>query len=338
MQLPPLQVTRAVIQRYARLMHRYGADLGERPLVVPNAKFFPDAFQGDELSVSLLVSRMQEHAGLHDIPVECRVVAPGSPQQQQSSCSSGACGVPMTSGGGLERLVDQGESWLLQVPESELKHSVALTTNLARSLAFIFLVETQKEGELLEPPVDITADLIAVALGFGPLMLQGSYIYAKSCGGPQIASVTKIPVAELSIAVGLFAALGDHKLGPALKELDVTQRAGLAESSRLMAANRDVVTAIKNSPDSMSRTEFPLNEGGSFITGLLSKFKKKPRTDAPLDALSAHMDLDDLESLLIDMPPSSRAGRTSQIPEAPDPEKDEIKNLVTDALKEVRAQ
>lgn len=337
MQLPPLQVTRAVIQRYARLMHRYGADLGERPFVVPNATFFPDTFRGDEESVGQLVSRMQEHAGMHDIPIECRVVAPGAPQPAASSCSSGACGVPMTAGGGLERMVDQGESWLLQVPASELKHPVALTTNLARSLAFIFLVETQKEGELLEPPVDITADLIAVSLGFGALMLQGSYIYAKSCGGPQIASVTKIPVAELSIAVGLFAALGEHKLSPALKELEVTQRAGLTEAARLMAANKDVVRAVKKTPDSMSRTEFPLHEGGSFITALLSKLKKKPADESPLDAISAHMDLDDLESLMIDMPPSSRAGRTSQIPPAPDPEKDELKSMVADALKEVRA-
>ena len=336
MQLPPLQVTRAVIQRYARLIHRYGDDLGTRPLVVPNSTYFPDTFRGDEESVTLLAQRMQTHAGMADIPIRCRVVTPGTPPAQSSSCNSGTCGVPMTSGSGLERLVDQGESWLLQVPVTEIKHPVALTTNLARSLAFVFLVETQKEDELLEPPVDVTADLLAVALGFGPIMLQGSYIYAKSCGGPQIASVTKIPVAELAVAVALFAALGEHKLGATLKELDITQRAGLTEAARLMTSNKQLISRIRKSPGEMARIDFPLGEARSFISQILSRFRRVPAHQS-LDAIDVHMDLDEVESLLIDMPPSSRAGRTGPRPTASsNPEQEELKSLVAESLKEVR--
>ena len=349
MQLPPLQATRAVIQRYARLLHRYGEDLGTRPLVLPNGSFFPDAFLGDDKSVATLAARMQLHAGMADIPIQCRVVIPGSAEATPSSCGSGACGVPLSSASGIERLVDQGESWLIQVPAPELRHPVALTTNLARSLAFVFMVETQKEGERLEPPVDVSADLIAVALGFGPLMLQGSYIYAKSCGGPQIASVTKIGVSELAVAVALFAHLGGHKMGPVLKELEVTQRTLLADAHRLMTLNRALLSRIHVAPESIARTEFELEETGSFIRQLFTKFSKRPAGIDSLDGIDANMDLDEVEALLIDMPPSSRAGRTvplraDALPSRSDAVRpqssavpDDLKNMVEEALKEARA-
>lgn len=335
MQLPPLQVTRAVVQRYCRLLHRYGDDLGFRPLVLPNAQFFPDAFLGDLDSVQTLVARMSAHAGLNDIPVTVELVGADGPQSNGSSCSSQNCGVPQTSAG-MDRLVDLGESWLLRVSTAELRHPIALTTNVARSLAFVFMVETQREGELLEPPVDVTADLIAVALGFGPLMLQGSYIYAKSCGGPQIASVTKVSVSELAVVTSLFALLGDHPLTSALRELDITQRTLLSETHELLRANPALIARIRRTPREVSTFDFELSPARSFMSRLFLNRPKKARaiSGIRIDAITADMDLDEVESLLIDMPPSSRAGRTLS-PVRLDPKMDELKALVSESLNEV---
>lgn len=332
MQLPPLQATRAVIQRYARLLHRYQNDLGPRPLVLPSADFFPDTFRGDEESCKALVFRMREHAGLRDVPIFIRVIESQGPESSNGKCGSGSCSVP-TSRGGFERLLDEGDSWLLQVPAAELRHPVALTTNLARSLAFIFLVETQQEGELLEPPVDVTADLVAVALGFGPLMLQGSYIYAKSCGGPQIARVTKVGVEELSVAVALFAALGNHRIQPALKHLDVTQQSLLKDAADLIAANRCLIEHIRRNPQEVSRKDFSLDEPGTFVSQWWGRWSKKRSPGGPRpDPIDSDMDLADVEELLMAMPPSSQAGRTSRPPPPSDAERDELKRLVTEAL------
>ena len=336
MQLPPLQVTQALVGRYCRLLHRYRDDLGERQLVLPNGQFFPDKFSGDVDSVRSLVARMQAHAGLPDVPLTVELVPHESPGSGASSCGSGGCSVPQ-SGSGLERLVDQGDSWLLRVSDAELRHPVALTTNLARSLAFIFLVETQREGEVLEPPVDVTADLIAVALGFGPLMLQGSYIYAKGCGGPQVASVTKVGVAELAVVVALFGLLGEHHMSLALRELDVTQRALLAEAHELLRSNPALIARIRRSPLDVSTLDFQLAPSKSFIARFFStKKKQKPQSGVRMEAISADMDLDEVESLLIDMPPSSRAGR-SLSSRPPDARKAELSSLVADAFKDVSA-
>jgi hypothetical protein len=335
MQLPSVQVTRAIIQRFARLRARLGAELGERPLVLPNADFFPDVYRQDADSAANLTERMLEHAGMLDIPVRTRVVRLGASEPSASSCSSGACGVPPASGQGLHRVADEGESWLLQIPEPELKHPVALTTNLARSLAFIFLVETKKDDEVLEPPVDVTADFTAVALGFGPLMLQGSYIYAKSCGGPQIASVTKVSVSELAVAVALFAALGQHRLGTALKQLDVTQRSLLSEADHLLRANKKLIGQLRADPEWVARGTFSLEAPGGMLSNLLRGLldKKQDLQDPALTDL----DIDEVEALMIDMPPSSSVvGRPSR-PPTPDPTRDELKNLVTESLRGARA-
>ena len=91
MQLPPLQATRAVIQRYARLIERYDAELGVRPAVLPTAQFFPDRFDGSPAAIAALMSRVQEHAGLADLKVELAIVTPEG-EAQTVNCSSGACG------------------------------------------------------------------------------------------------------------------------------------------------------------------------------------------------------------------------------------------------------
>lgn len=336
MQLPSAHVTRAIVQRYARLRRRLGRDLGERPFVLPSSAFFPDVFTADAESAARITARMVEHAGMADIPIRTAVASLGAPNPTSGSCGSGACGVPHTSGQGLARVVDEGDGWLLQIPEPELRHPVALTTNLARSLAFIFLVETKQEMEVLEPPVDVTADFTAVALGFGPLMLQGSYIYAKSCGGPQIGTVTKVTLPELAVLVGLFAALSGLRLADAYKVLDVTQRAMLADAEQLWRANKKLVAQVKTSPELVAKGSFDFEEPGGLFFDLLRGLRLKKPADLPEELLDPSLDLAEVEALMIDMPPSSSVtGRPSR--PARDPGHEDLKNLVSEALRGARA-
>ena len=63
MELPDDRTLRELVQRYASIVERFGADLGQRPMVLPNGQFFPDKFNGDFPSVQRLLRRMQPHAG-----------------------------------------------------------------------------------------------------------------------------------------------------------------------------------------------------------------------------------------------------------------------------------
>lgn len=335
MQLPSSQVVRAVIQRYARLVTRLAGELGERPLVLPTGEFFPDRFVGDEPSVQKLVARMQLHAGVSDIPIKASVIADGGEPRERSSCSSGACSVPMLSAHGVERLVDEGDGWRLQLLEAELRHPVVLSTNIARSLAYVFLVETQEDDEIIEPPVDITADMAAVALGLGAIMMQGSYIYAKSCGGPSVARVTKLSCAELAVAFSAFITRGAHPIRSVLKELDATQHSLLSDAHQLFASNRELCNLLRTNPARVARGDFELSEGKPWLSRFFNKKQPLPEQD-PLDALAAGTDLEELENLLVAMPPSSAARRPSRPPASS--RRDELKELVADALGPARAE
>lgn len=327
MQLPQPQVIHALLRRYARLQARYCSDLGDRPLVVPSAKFFPDTFAADAQSAQRLLLRMREHAGMADVPMRTALVTVGD---ESTDCCSGAACAPSSStspssstgpaSAGVARVVDEGDGWLFQIPAAELRHPVALTTNLARSLAYVFLVETKLDDEILEPPVDVTADFTAVALGFGPLMLQGSYVYAKSCSGPRVTRVTKMHLPELALLVAVFAHAGQHDLAPVLRELDPTQKELLGQADRWVRANRRLVTLVAEDPKQIARGDFELEEPStllaSVLRGLSSITIGSSQRKAPVAPVDPGLELDELEALLIAMPPSSTVRGRSERPPA----------------------
>jgi hypothetical protein len=336
MQLPPPEVIGAIVQRYARLVSRFGDELGERPLVLPNNEFFPDEFRSNERALKRLVKRMQRHADLTDIPIETRLVEEGSGCADcgPGGCSSGPSCSCQESGAedGHQhappaRLVDQGDGWVIQIPEAETKHSVVLTTNVARSLGYVFLMETRAEGENIDPPIDVTADLAAVALGFGVLLLEGSYIYQKSCGGPSIGRVTKLGTGELSIATALFVARGGHSARAARKELGSTQRSLFSEAEAWADSNRELVELLRRKPAELTRGDFQITEPEPWLLRLIGHKKRaQVKAEDPSEAwLGAS--LEELESMLSAMPvPAPRK------PSPPDPKREELKALVDEAL------
>ncbi len=347
MSLPPPNVTRAVVQRFARCQLRYQYELATRDLVLPTAEFFPDAFEPDEISAKILVARLQELTGLSDVPISARLIN-SSASDAPSACGTGGCAVPQSGPQQFSRLLDQSDGWVMQVPVEELAHPIALTTNLVRSMAYIFLVETQRDGEVIEPPVDITADIVAVALGFGPLLLQGSYLYAKSCGGPQVASLTKLTVYEIAVATALFARLHGQKVKKAYPLLEVTQRDALRAAVDLIASNPAIEKSLKQqqSLEGLGFGHFELQERKSFISRLWSG-RSLPKDDYQVTQSDPSLELKDFEALMLDMPPSSRAGRQHSVnPAAEDTatgdpkkevnvnEKDELSALVAESIQE----
>lgn len=317
MELPDLPVQRELVERIARLREGRRGEIGERPMVLPTAEFFPDEFSADQPSIEKLVRRMQAHAGMDDIPIDVRVIAPeGEEEDAGGSCGSGACcSAPAPTAEGLTRLVDNGDSWTLNVPALEVSHSVVLTANIARALGFIFLRETEGDESPIEEPAEASADLCAVELGFGELLLEGSYIYTKSCGGPSIATVTALSTPELAIAFALFCTVGGHPLKRALSELGATQRAALGEARDLVGSNPKLVEALKRTPELVALGHYELEATRPWLMRAFGKKKKKDEAG-----------LDDLEAALAAAPPRPKK------PKASSPADDELKDLVAEAL------
>lgn len=303
----PADAARALIERYARIRARLGEEIGERPLVLPIAEFFPDEFRGDLPSVKRLAKRMQKHAGMADIPVRVAVLDPETDQAAGGGCSSGACAVPKHGAqADFARVSEVNDEWLLQVPTAELRHPVVLTNNLARALSLVFLMETRDPEQPLEEPLDATIDIAAVALGFGELLLEGSHIYQKSCGGPSIGKVTGLTHPELALLCALFVGLGEHSARKLKKQLPPTQAESFGNAWEQVREHRALLDALRTTPERVA-------EGFFSWKGLGEKHDDEPS-------------LMELEKALRAAPPKSKRKKER------DSADDELSELVGEAL------
>ncbi len=316
MELPTDEDLRQLIGRQAALRAGLHEEFGQRPLVLPDGRFFPDRFERSRAGVSQLLARMQQHAGLADIPIEVLVEGDSA---TGSSCSSGSCSPVPTND--EPRLMLEDDTWRLRLAPVELGHPVVLTTLLARSLSTVFLEETRPDGGSIAEPIAITTDLAAVELGLGILLLEGSHIYQKSCGGPSIARLTALGTAQLAVSTALFAAHRGHDLGKALGAASATQKAALGLARRWAKANKHVAKALGHNPRSLTQGDYRLKEPSAGLFGFLA-----PRQNVE----------DELEqALLLDgtAPVSTQPAKAAQPKSAED---EELAALVESSLAELR--
>jgi hypothetical protein len=279
MHFPDDRTLRDLVQRYASLIERFGADIGRRPMVLPSGEFFPDEFRGDLPSVARLLRRMQSHAGLSDVPIQLGVIDPDA--DADASCGSGGCGSCATPSAPREvagaRLVDLGDGWRINIAPAEVHNPVVLTAALARALGHVFLLEETSAERPIEEPLEATVELTSVALGLGTLLLAGAHLYQKSCGGPSVACLTTLGVGELSVAFAMFAKHGGHSLRKARGELDPTQRELLAEADTWLASNPRVSQLLSSDPLRLVLGDFELSEAKSWAARLLHSLSPSSR-------------------------------------------------------------
>jgi hypothetical protein len=325
---------RALAQRYARFVDELELEQGEPLLVLPNAEFFPDRFTGDARSVERLVARMQGYAAIESVEIETRLVGEAAPSTG-GSCGTGACGAPGcgpsesegATGPRVERLADR---YLLRVPAEELGHSIVLTARLATSLSAVALIERHPRGAALAGDA-AQAELAATSLGFGVLLLEASYLYSKSCGGPNVQRATALATDELACLFALFLAREGHPAKAALAELGTTQRAVLKEACALLDESPGLVALLQKNPERVARGDFSLRDGGSFLSKLFGRSKPKAvsaaeREAAALSALERGASVDELEDLLGPSAPATPKARAKSESDA------ELRALVDEAL------
>jgi hypothetical protein len=320
MQLPDSEIRRALVTSYASVVHALGPMVRDRPLVLPNGEFFPDVFTGDEASVQRLLDRMLEHAGLSDMAVVVKFWGDDS----EAGCGTGACGscgpTPQAEPESLERLVDAGDAWQVNVLPGEAAQPVALSSALCRAVALAVLREADAPPTHLHP--DLAVDLSAVALGFGVLLLEGSHIYRKSCGGPSIARSTALGPSELALVLALSAAVSEHSPRAINKYLSATQQEAFAEAKVWADSNAALAQAMRGDPKRVARGEFELREPASWLGRWLGgKARRAPNAESATT-------IEELEAALQGSSPARLA------PKARDPKFDEIKRLVDEALSE----
>jgi hypothetical protein len=281
MDFPADQELRWILRRTAELL-----ELGAEPvrgLVLPTGEFFPDAFDGSPKAVAKLLTRIQEHAGLSDLETEIAVVQPDG-ETETAACGTGGCGTGGGCGDGGGHVIDANVqrlrrnadgSYTVTVGAGEARHPVALTTSLTRAVATMFLFEVDGFDGIPRLEREPLVDLAATLLGFGVLVANGSYIYAKSCGGVNVQTATAMPVGEVAVALAVFCHLHEVPDRVASKHLELTQNEQFEEAAAWARSNASVLRKLRSDADAIVKGDYTLGEARSWLARKLGIGKPK---------------------------------------------------------------
>lgn len=302
--------------QYGRLRGRLGPELGSPVLVLPTGEYFPDHFDGSARATQRLLERMQAHAHIEDIPVTLML---DDQTASARSCSTGAC-APSGEDTNEPRLVAHDQGWVLRLDASEVAHPVALTSIVARALGLVFLEETRARGQALPQPLPVHQELAAVMLGFGVLLLEGSHVYSKGCGGPKISQLTALGVNDLAWALALFCEDNRINLKPALKNASATQRTALEAASATLRGNPTLLEWVRSASELDPDPELALAP------------PRRPLFGGLFERASRKADPDDIESFLERGLPAHTPPRLASGQERSPRVDAELKALVAEAL------
>jgi hypothetical protein len=274
MDLPSDDSLRRIVTTMARLRAAHGAAIGEPALVQPTAEFFPDEFRPDVASVGQLLRRMLGYAPLStELGIELAVLVPEP--DHAGGCGSAACG-PGGSGGGAAGVdVQELENgYRVVVSATDVGNPDVLSTSLARSVGALVLHEA---GEHVGA---VQSEIAAVVCGFGVLLLNGSAVWAKACGGLRMAQATVLPVEEMAVALALFVALHGHKVSHARKHLGTTQRDAFDVAQDWVESNPLLIASLRDRPERLESGALDLEP----VRGVLGQWLHKRKLEQALRA------------------------------------------------------
>lgn len=288
MDLPSDEGLRWLVSRYASLRAEHGEGIGDPPLVTPTPEDFPDAFELSVEGVGRFLTRMLEYAPVAaDLDVRLRVVEGegGAASCGTGGCGTSACGPTEKKATFGDRVIDADDAYIVELPSTAAAHPTRLAATLARSVGTIVLLEAGEE--LLPDEVGPMSELAATASGLGVLLLEGSHVFAKSCGGVRVEQCTHLGVSELAVLVALFVRLHDRKLAQAKAHLATTQSEALGEAVAWVDSNEKLLGNLDQRPEMLTDGVFAIEPvkgllGRWFSSSRKAKVEKLPSELAPL--------------------------------------------------------
>jgi hypothetical protein len=257
---------RAIVAHLATLRAEYGDAFEAPALVEPNGEFFPDEFTLDPDGIDRVLRRMLGYAPISDdLDIKLGFIEPDG-QVMGGGCGSGACGTgglkEIARGGAME--TDDGYAALVHV--SDVGDPTIMTTALARAIGRIVLFEGDMEVDARdEGPL---SELTAIAAGLGVLMLNGTCVYKKGCGGMKRHQATFLDVEEVALATALFVRASGAKPGTVKKHLEITQKEAFDEQLAWVDSQPTLVRTLAEHPEQLADGVFSFEEK----KGIFSRF------------------------------------------------------------------
>jgi hypothetical protein len=288
---------------------------GDVPVILPDGEHFPDAFTPDEAGIVAVAERVRSYTPLaQDVPMAfaSKELAETS---SGSSCSSGGCG----SGGGEDQLSDvvrSGEGYVVRLAAGDLSDPMRMVAALARAIATMVLIES---GEALPPgEPESLAEIVAVTMGFGLVLLNASCVYKKGCGGLRAHSSTHLGIDELGFLFAADVAAKGAARGGVRGQLAITQRESFDACDAWFKARPQLIETLRESPAHLEDGLFSTEEES--VSWFARLFGKRRELQAPPKTPSAAG------------PRSTKSAKSAR--GAPRPVDHKLKQIVEDALAE----
>ncbi len=264
---------RNLVARYARVLAAHGEAFEGAELVTPTGEHFPDHFARDQKSLERLIARVASYTPLgEDVALTFVLV---EDETDDGHCTSG-CSKPAASR--IDGVQREGDGYRVAIPVTELGNATRLVCALARGISSAVLAEAGEEVAARE--IGFESEIVAVASGFGVVLLEGSHVYTKSCGGPAIHRGTSLATDELAALLAFFCARNEISPRVTRKHLGATQAEAFDEAWAFTQSNTAIVKKLREAPE--------LLEGGAFDFetkrgGLLSRlFSSREAEVAPV--------------------------------------------------------
>lgn len=279
---------RSIVAHFARLREGWGEVLAEADLVEPTGEYFPDPFALEPSSIDRLMRRMMTYAPLAaDLEVALAFVEPEEASTGGGGCGSGACGTGADKrehGGGRSIVrggaVETEDGYAVAVATADVGDPTLLTASLARSMGRLVLYECGEDVD--ERDEAALAELTAVACGLGVLMLNGSCVYKKGCGGMRMHQGTVLGVHDVALATALFVRLNEEKPSKVRRHLEVTQREAFDEALAWVDGQPKLVAQLREHPETLTDGVFVLEQKKGLFAKLFDRRPKDLLEEAPV--------------------------------------------------------
>ena len=275
-ELPPPSALSWMVREYAHLRAEHGGVIGDPELVLPDDRYFPDPVTASAEGVATLLRRTMSYAPLaEDLAVTFDFVVPGEDAAGGSSCSSGGCGGGAGGGGALARVGESAGGYVVALSTVDAGDPARLMTSLARVTGGLVLHEGGDEDA--DDPARL--ELAAISIGLGVLVVSGSYVYAKGCGGARVHQGTQLSVTEAAAVLALFCRV--HKVKPSLARahLALTQREAFDRALAFWESNERIIATLRTAPELLVGGAFELESTRGPVARLLG-WLGRGRSDA----------------------------------------------------------
>jgi hypothetical protein len=286
MDLPSEDSLRWIVARYAALLAAHGEGIGSPHLVQPTGEDFPDAFELSGPGIARFLQRMIDYAPVSsDLDIQLRFLADDADGGScgTGGCGTGACGDGDKTGPGLrDRVLDGDESYVIELSDRDVAPPVRLATTFARSVGSLVLFEAEEDVD----PADLgpMSEVVAAACGFGVLLLAGSHVVGKSCGGFRVARHTHLSTEELGVLLALFTRLHGVKPKDARAYLEPTQREAFDEALEWVDSNSAIVVDLDARPEMLADGVFKIQPVKGLFGRLFARPANPPSELAPVSA------------------------------------------------------